>query len=428
LAALLALFAYGACGQTAPPPLTLHDAVALVLERNPALRESLHAIEASKARSAQSRSGYLPSASVDASYVYLAPLSIFTLPGGSIKVFPDNNWDGHIGIRQTVYDFSKTATEVSVADARTTLVEDSRATLTRDLSFRTAETFYGILFLRRSVAVQDEQVKTLQEHLEITKRKTAAGTATQLDELTTQVRVAEAQNVRIRLQNNLQNAEIAMRRLAALEPGAPLELRGEFTAPEVKVEEDSLLKVAARARIEAKSAADAVTTARVQQDAARASDAPSIGASVMYGFKNGYIPNLDVMRGNLAASVDFHLPVFDGNRTSAMEEEALSGLQAAETRQQDVALAIQAEVEGAIAELRAARERVEVSETNILQATLAVKNARLRYDAGTLANLDLLDAETALAEARLTNLQALYDAILGTLRLQRATGGSADGE
>jgi len=109
IAAALVLVAFGAYGQTASPSLTLHDAIALVLERNPALRESLHAIEGSKARSALSRSGYLPNASVDASYVYLAPLSIFTLPGGSIKVFPDNNWDGHIGIQQTLYDFSKTA-------------------------------------------------------------------------------------------------------------------------------------------------------------------------------------------------------------------------------------------------------------------------------------------------------------------------------
>jgi len=65
---------------------------------------------------------------------------------------------------------------------------------------------------------------------------------------------------------------------------------------------------------------------------------------------------------------------------------------------------------------------VKISETNINQADLAVKDARLRYEAGSLSNLDLLDAETELAQARLTNLQALYDVVAGTIRLHRAIG------
>jgi outer membrane protein len=88
---------------------------------------------------------------------------------------------------------------------------------------------------------------------------------------------------------------------------------------------------------------------------------------------------------------------------------------------------IQAEVDQSLSELRAANERVSVSETNIRQAELAVTNARLRYNAGSLSNLDLLDAETAVAQARLTNLQALYDVVIGMIRLRRATGSPVTG-
>jgi outer membrane protein TolC len=125
--------------------------------------------------------------------------------------------------------------------------------------------------------------------------------------------------------------------------------------------------------------------------------------------------------------VDLRIPIFDGNRTRSMEEEATATLHAAESRKQGVALMIQAEVDQALSELTAAGERVSVSETNINQADLAVKNARLRYNAGSLSNLDLLDAETAVAQARLTNLQALYDVVTGTIRLRRATGSPVAG-
>ena len=53
--------------QTPPAvPLTVGDAVALVLSRNPALVESGHDIDAARARADQSRSGYLPSAEAEA--------------------------------------------------------------------------------------------------------------------------------------------------------------------------------------------------------------------------------------------------------------------------------------------------------------------------------------------------------------------------
>ena len=405
-----------------PSPLTAAAAVDLVLRNNPALEEARHSIDASRARADQSRSGYLPVAEAEASYVFLAPLSVFDLPGESIRVYPNSNYDGHVGVRQTLFDFQKTSSQVSLADARTVMAEDSREVMKRDLGVRAAETFYAILLLRRSIAVQDAQVATLQEHLDITRKKEAAGTATQLDELSTQVRVAAAQNVKIGLENRLRDAETAFRALAVLPSGAPLEFQGDFTASVPPLERDSLLRSALAARIESKTADDALAAARAQQHAASSSDAPSLNASVMYGFKNGFIPNIDVLRGNVVAGVDFRLPIFDGNRTRGMEEEAAANFEAASARKQQVDLMIQADVDQAIAGLRAASDRVTISETNISQADLAVKNARLRYEAGSLSNLDLLDAETELAQARLTNLQAQYDVVAGMIRLHRATG------
>jgi outer membrane protein len=426
---IIASFAFRVCAaqNAAPVPMTVEDAVALVLSRNPALAESAHSIDASRARAAQSRSAYLPTAEIEATYVFLSPVSVFDLPGESINIFPSSNYDGHVGVRQTIYDFQRTGAQVRLADSRIALAEDSREAVKRDLGVRAADTFYAILFLRRSIEVQNEQVRTLGEHLAITHRRAEAGTATQLDELTTQVRVAAAQNVRIGLENSLRSAEISMRAMAALPSDAPLDLRGEFSPGTPPAPRDSLLGAAFSARIEARSAEDLVASARAGERAAGASDAPSLGASLTYGVKNGYIPNLDVLRGNVVAAVDFRVPIFDGNRTRSMEEEATAALHAAEARKQEVALMIRSEVDQALSDLTAAKERVGISQTNIQQADLAAANARLRYDAGSISNLDLLDAETAVAQARLTNLQALYDMVTGTIRLRRATGSPVAG-
>jgi outer membrane protein len=159
-------------------------------------------------------------------------------------------------------------------------------------------------------------------------------------------------------------------------------------------------------------------------DAAHLSDAPSLSALASYGFKNGYIPNLDVLRGNIAGGVELKIPVLDGKRSRNMEDEAAAQLRGAESRKLEVNQMVQADVEQAVAEAKAAAQRVRVSEINIDQADLAVRTARLRYEAGTVPNLDLLDALTNQTQARLTNLQSRYDEVISGFRLRRAIGAS----
>jgi outer membrane protein TolC len=422
LALVLLTVPLAAAQTPAGDSLTVRDALGLVFANNPSLQEATQSIQASRARVELSRSGYLPTADIGASYVYISPIPEIVFGELSLKVAPNSNYDGHIGARQMIYDFQRTGSQVFLANSRLTLAEDSRETLKRDLAFRTAEVFYAILFLRQSILVQEEQIRTLNEHLDITRKKIDAGTAMQLDALTTQVRVATASTVKINLETALRTQEIAFRRLAGLAPGAPLRLKGEFAAAPSPLQLDSLLAIALTARIEGKAAQDAITTAKAQMDAARLSDAPSLNALVSYGFKNGYVPNLDVLRGNVLGGVELKIPVLDGNRSRSMEEEAAALLRGAESRRHEVDQMIQADVEQAIAETKAAAQRVEVTEVSIEQANLAVRTARLRYEAGTVPNLDLLDALTNQTQARLTNLQSLYDEVISGFRLRRAIG------
>ena len=52
----------------------------------------------------------------------------------------------------------------------------------------------------------------------------------------------------------------------------------------------------------------------------------------------------------------------------------------------------------------------------------ALRLARARADAGTGTQLDVLDAETSLTQARTTQIQALRDYAVARARLERAIG------
>jgi outer membrane protein TolC len=339
-----------------------------------------------------------------------------------MRLFPANNYDSYLGLQQTIYDFDKTSESVALARQKTELATDALEAVKRDLAFRTIQHYYSILFLLQSIQVQDKQIRTLNEHLVTTRSRVTSGTSTDLEVLTTQVRVAAADSRKIELENALRKQESAFRRLAGLAPEEPVKLRGQFSLQPISLNQDSLLTIATANRIEAKTASDAIESATVQKRLARASNKPSVSGLFTYGFKNGYMPNLDVLRGNIVAGLEVKVPIFDGNLTNSMVAEAEANVSTAESRKRDVLQVIQSDVEQALADVQASIDQLQVSEVNIQQAQRAAEVARARYRAGTVTNLDLLDAETALAQAELTHIQALFSYVMGSYQLQRGVG------
>ncbi len=408
-----------------PPPadsLTLPQAITLVLQRNPSVAQGSRAIESAQSAVDVSRSGYYPNSSTLLSYTRVGPVAQFDFGGTPILLNPADNYDGHIEVHQMLYDFRKTASSVDVASSRVTLVRDRLDEVRRDLAFATVRSFYTALLLKESIRVQDELLRALTEYLNVTQRKLDAGTATEFDVLTMRVRVAAAQTQKIDLVNRLRQENIAFRRLADLPQEYEPAFRGTFEAESLSTNAADLMEAAGRQRPDLRSATDEVTSAALQMDLAGKHSSPSINLLFAYGLKNGYIPNLDVLRGNFAAGVNLEIPVFDGNKSRSMEEGAHADLLAAEERKRSVEGQVRAEIQEALSNMSASTEKLQTTRLNVQQAQRAEQLARVKYDAGVITNLDLLDAETSLEQAKLTDLQALFGYVLSIFDLKRAAG------
>jgi outer membrane protein TolC len=69
-----------------------------------------------------------------------------------------------------------------------------------------------------------------------------------------------------------------------------------------------------------------------------------------------------------------------------------------------------------------AREVLESQKTVVERAEEAMRLADSRYEAGTGLQLDVLDAQTSLTEARTTQVDAARDYLVARARLERAIG------
>lgn len=418
-----------AAAQGAPAEtLTVDDVVRLVLARNSSLKEVEDAVEVFKAKVDESRAALLPAIRGEASYARIGPLQSLTVPGmGTLSLYPENNYDIHTGLHQMLYDGKKTRTAIDLAGTQVEGAVDRGEVLKRDLEFQAAQFFYAILFLQESIRVQNDHLKTLDDHLTIARKKLEIGTAIELEVLNTEVRIASVRNQVTDLENALQKQEVALRQLAGIEGSAPLRLHGEFTRQPLGLDADALIRGALEKRPEGKALQTLKRAAEIQAQLAGLRAMPVVSVNLLFGIKNGYIPDLNPLKLNFVAALQADVPIFEGNLTKSLKAEAAANLKTVEDRRKELEDLVRSDVEQAISDVTASERKLENVEVNIGQARKALEFAKASYEAGAITNLDVLDTEEARSDAEFMRLQALYKLVVSRLALRRAAGDRATG-
>ena len=406
-----------------PDSITIEQAVQLTLQHHAAVFQAEFDLAASEARTSIKRSDFYPDVSFSAGYTRIGPVPEFDIPGqGTIKVAPYNNYDMHLGLNQMLYDFGRTKSEVNLAETSSQSSADRIDLVKFNLAYGTIGICNNIMILHRQIDVLDDELETLQKHQEMSVRRLEAGTATDFDTLTIRVRLAVVESERVDTRRALETHEIRLRELTGLSPDLPINLRGEFAKQDVNLEEDSLIEEALCQRPEITLARDAEATARARMHLVSLGNKPKLALYFAAGLKNGFEPDLNEWRKNYMAGLQLNVPLFNGFKTKHDNAAAEADLNSARAHTSDVEQKIRASVRLAMAGVNASVEKMASAEAQVYQAEKAVSLASIRYKAGAITNLDLLDAETTLSEAKLIRLRAQYDFTVSLFELDKAIG------
>jgi outer membrane protein len=422
----LSVFANGYAQQAADDSLTLQQAIKLTLTNQPLLKQAAEDINAAEAKIKQQNSFYYPRINGDIAYIRIGPIPTIQFGGLGFTLAPNDNYDAHISASQLVYDFGKRDALEDLVKSYKLSSEDKLNLIKNNLSYQTVQVFYTILFTEKSIKVKDEQINTLKKHIELTNKKVQSGSATDFDVLTTEVRVASAENQKIDLENALNKERIYLKSLLGWSSDKELNISGEFKVDTSLFNNESLIQEAFQKRVEMKLAKDAEKSAMVTKQVASLTDKPTLSVIASYGLKNGYEPNLDVLRGNWAAGINASIPIFNGNLRESKVEEADANLKSSSAKILELERTIKSQVEQASTELSASRSKIKTSELQLKQAQEAVSRAEVRYRDGVITNLDLIDAETSLAEAKLLRLRVSFENVINTYSLMQAVGNGVE--
>lgn len=408
--------------QGSPDSLTLDQAISLTIRNYPLIKQQQEKIKSADYRIEQQKSYYYPNVDGSAGYARIGPLPSFNFGNEELILAPADNYNINIGLNQQIYDFGRRDASVDLMKSFKQSAADNVDLVKSNLSYQTLQTFYSLLFIRESIAVKDTQVAALQEHLNFTDKKIQSGSATDYDALSTQVRISQAQSEKIELLNQLKQQQIILTQLLGVSQDTTINITGDFSAPSSSPNPDSLIDIAFRKRPELKIAMDELNTSRLQENAASLSDMPSLNANLSYGFRNGYEPNLDVLRGNWEAALSVNVPIFNGFLTKNKESEAEVNTNAANLNITILKRNIVSDVQQALTNLNSNLDKLKSTLSQVNFAKTTVQRSIARYNSGVGTNLDLLDAETSVAQARLFYLQDLYRSILSFYQLKKAVG------
>ena len=402
--------------------LSLDDAIKMAISNQPLIEQALDQADAADAKIKEQNSLFYPRIEGELYYMRIGPVPSIEFSGHKFELAAADNYSANISASQLVYDFGKRSAVLDLMKAYKLSALDKIALIKNNLTYQTIQTYYTILFLEKSLEVNTEQIETLQKHIELTGKKVQSGSATDFDILTTQVKVADAQNRKTDIENSLSQQKLALYSLLDKPSDSPFHLTGELKIDSANIDLESLINEAYTNRPELKLARDAEDNAAVSQRITSLTDRPNVSLIASFGVKNGYQPDLNDPVANWTAGIHASIPIFNGFQKKAQIAEANAKMKSSSEEMKALQRKIKLEVEQAAADLSANRSKIQTSEVQVDHAKQAVSRANIQYKDGVITNLDLIDAETSLAQAELMHLRVVYQNVLSRYNLLKAVG------
>jgi len=417
-----------ASGISFSQPMTLQECVEIALRTHPQIRLALSQREASVARLRQAQAQWRPELNLTGTQRQQGPTVSFTVPlpppnpPREISVVRPSTQLLNLELRQSIYDGGRFTANIRSAryfvDASDALLQATRA----QLVLRVTEAYADVLAAQALEEVARQSVERVQVVLKTAKARLEAGVAPRFDVLRAEAELAAAQEQLLTAQNAVALAKAALNQLLGRPTNAPIEvapLPEPITPSSEALQTETFLTQALAHRPELRSAEAQIQAAQERVNFAKADKNPLLFLSSNYqrqtatGFSRDYAWSVNLI-------VQF--PIFDSGRRESVLQEQEALLQQALAQREQLQRQIALEVEQAVRNYQVALQRLNTARAALASAEEAFRLARVRYEAGVGTQVEVLDAQVALTQARANEVRALYDAHKAFARLVYATG------
>ncbi len=407
-------------------PLSLADALNTALLQNATILKAQNDLEASHGIVVQTRAVALPQVKASGQYADEELTLVQNFPGAEV---PHQSWNAGIQIVQAIYEGGKLRAAIQAADATKQQAVAQYQTTVADTLLAVRLAYYDTLLAAQQITVHEASVVLLQKELEDQQHRLDAGTVPKFNVLRAEVAVANERPNLIRAKNDYRIAKNNLANLLGYNlprevwENIPLNLTDALEAAPYAVNLPDAIQQALTRRTELVALRKQVELNQLNIVNAKSGYKPTVSLFAGYNWMNNeFSTELDNNLNGWNAGAQMSWNIFDGLLTHGKVIQANAQFTHSQTDLADQSRQIELAVRTAYSDFLEAKEVLD-SQTKVQEeADEALREAKARADAGTGTQLDVLDAETSLTQARTTQIQALHDYTAARAKVERAIG------
>jgi outer membrane protein TolC len=337
---------------------------------------------------------------------------------------PFNYFDARASLTQSVFNFHYFEQERAAAERLKSAqytYKDARELVV----LAVGNAYLMAIATEARIETTDAQVKNAQALYSKASDQQKAGLSPAIDTLRSQVELQTRQQQLIAARNDFAKQKLSLARIIGLPPGQEFSLTEKapyqaLTPLPVEV----YLQRAYTSRWDYQAAQSQVRAAELAHRGAVAGYYPSLDVNANYG-DIGVTPGHS--NGTWQVNGGLNIPIFAGGKVHSDVLEADAQLKQARSQLGDLRGRIDFEVRSALLDLMSAAEQVEVARSSVELADEALTQSRDRFAAGVTDNLEVVQAQEAVAGAHESYIQSLYAHNLSKVELARAIGDAEQG-
>jgi len=406
-----------------PLALTVADAVKRALEHNLGLILAQERLGEATGSRLQALSDLLPNANgrVTASRQKINLEAFgFPLPAGFPAVVgPFNVYDARVFVSQSVFDLralNDARAEAHNLEAARFDVKNAREIVV----LVSANAYSQAIATSARFDASRAQVETAQALARQAADLKQSGLVAGIEVLRADVQLDTARQRETAAQTDFEHAKLQLARIIGLPPGQAFTLADpirESPFPDITLEQ--AVERAYQSRGDYRAALERVRAAESTLRAVDGESMPSVHVTADYG-AIGLTPSDARATFNVTGGVN--VPIFQGGKIRGKHVEAEATLRTRRAEADDVKAGIYYDVQNAFLDLKSGREQLQVATRTRDLAAAQLTQARDRFAAGVAGNIEVVQAQEAVALASDQYIGAVFTSNLAAGNLIRAVG------
>ena len=424
IAGLLSSLVVGALSAQ-QPAITLAEAIRRSVRVQPGVIQAAADVRTAGARRRSAWGAFLPSvsASSSASDFFSEGESRIDPVTGLLTTGNSNNRSLTSSLSASVDLFTGFRRGAELKAARAS--ENAADAFLTDARFQQALTttnqFLDALAAAQLLRVRETSVRRAEQQLKVAVAKLRAGSATRSDSLRSLVTLGNARLDQLTTQTDLAAAEANLGRLIGQTGRVRAADDSAFYVVLPALDTQALrLEVGSRSpRVQ--SATAEVAAARATARASRSSYWPTLALNANTGWNGSRVNDYDLLNQR-QVSLSLRWNLFDGFERELTIAQREADLDVAEATASDAQRAVQADLELRLAEIDAAKARIEITQTSVVAAGEDLRVQQERYRLGASTIVDVLTSQEALNQAEVDVVIARFDYLRAKAQVEALIG------